>query len=144
MIRYTLRCDKDHVFESWFQSSGAFDKLAKAGHLTCAVCGSASVKKAMMAPQVTQKSSKKAGKAEGPLSAPASAAEQAVRELRKKITENADDVGKNFATEARAIHNGEAPERAIYGEAKVEDAKSLLDDGIPVRPLPWRSGPTNS
>lgn len=144
MIKYTLRCEQDHQFDSWFQSSCAYEKLAKSGHLSCAVCGSGGVKKAMMAPRVTAKKKDKAPKSAGPLSAPASPAEQAIQELRKKVTENADDVGRNFASEARAIHNGEAPERAIYGEAKIADAKSLIDDGIPVRPLPWRSGPTNS
>lgn len=135
MITYTLKCDKDHRFESWFQSSEAFEKLLGAGHVTCAICGSGSVEKAVMAPVV---SGTKKGK--GALSAPASAAEQAIREMRRKVEDNADDVGKNFATEARAIHNGEAPARAIYGEAKLEDAKSLIDDGVEVRPLPWRTG----
>ena len=135
MIRYDLKCAKGHRFESWFGSSADYDKLKNAGLVSCAVCGEASVEKAIMAPRVV--------KSVSPLSAPASPAEQAVKELRKKIEDNADNVGTNFAAEARAMHDGEAPERPIYGEAKIEDAKSLIDDGIPVAPLPWGNKKTN-
>ncbi len=76
----------------------------------------------------------------GPLGAPASAAEQALKELRTQVEANSDYVGKDFASEARAMHDGEAPERAIYGEAKVEEAKALIEDGVPVTPLPFSIG----
>ncbi|PCJ74304.1 MAG: hypothetical protein COA53_09710 [Rhodobacteraceae bacterium] len=134
MIRYDLKCAKGHRFESWFGSSADYDKLMIAGMVSCSVCGDETVEKAIMAPRVVK---------ERPLSAPASPAEQAVKELRKKIEDTADNVGKNFAAEARAIHDGDAPERLIYGEAKIEDAKSLIDDGIPVAPLPWSKKKTN-
>lgn len=136
MIRYDLKCSDGHEFDSWFGSSSDFDKLTKSGMISCAVCGSENVQKAIMAPRVSVVEDR-------PLSAPASTAEQAVKELRKKIEDNADNVGKDFATEARKIHDGDAPERAIYGEAKIEDAKSLIDDGIPVAPLPWGNRKTN-
>lgn len=135
MIRYDLICKKDHRFESWFGSSTDFDKLMAAGMVSCVVCGDANVKKAVMAPRVA--------KSERPLSAPRSPAEQAVMELRKKIEASADNVGSNFAAEARAMHEGDTPERPIYGEAKIEEAKSLIDDGIPVAPLPWNNKKTN-
>lgn len=134
MIRYDLKCAKGHRFESWFGSSADYDKLLAAEMVSCAVCGDESVEKAIMAPRVVK---------ERPLSAPASPAEQAVKELRKKIEDTADNVGKNFAAEARAIHDGDAPERLIYGEAKIEDAKSLIDDGIPVAPMPWNKKKSN-
>ncbi|EPX80731.1 DUF1178 family protein [Litoreibacter arenae] len=130
MIRYALTCAKDHSFDSWFQSADAFDKLLSAGMVTCAVCGTDEVKKSIMAPRVRTSEDK-------PLSAPASPAEQALKELRAKIEANSENVGKNFAKEARAMHDGTAPERAIYGEAKLKDAKALIDDGIPVVPLPF-------
>ncbi|MBL4750780.1 MAG: DUF1178 family protein [Amylibacter sp.] len=133
MIRYSLKCAHDHSFESWFQSAVAFEKLLDAGMVTCSVCGALGVEKAVMAPQV-QAARKKAS---GPLSAPASPAEQALAEMRKKVEDNSEDVGRNFAAEARAIHDGDAPERSIYGEAKIEDAKALVEDGINVTPLPW-------
>jgi hypothetical protein len=134
MIRYSLKCEHDHAFDSWFQSAEAFEKLLGSGMITCSVCGALGVEKAVMAPQV--RVARKKGK-NGPLSAPASPAEQALAEMRKKVEENSENVGKNFAAEARAIHEGDAPERSIYGEAKLEDAKALHDEGIPVTPLPW-------
>lgn len=135
MIKYTLKCTEGHSFESWFQNAAAFDKLMDGGLVTCAVCGALGVEKAIMAPQVQSARSK--SKAAGPLSAPSSPAEQALAEMRRHVEENSENVGKRFAQEARAIHDGDAPERAIYGEAKIEDAKALIDDGIPVAPLPW-------
>jgi hypothetical protein len=131
MIRYALSCAKDHSFDSWFQSADAFDKLKTAGMVTCAICGSAEVKKSIMAPRV------RTSEAETPLSAPASPAEQALKELRENVEANSEDVGSNFAKEARAMHDGTAPERSIYGEAKIEDAKALIEDGVPVVPLPF-------
>jgi len=137
MIRYSLKCENGHAFDSWFQSAEAFDKLLTAGMVTCSVCGSVKVEKAIMAPQV-QAARKTATKpSKHPLSTPASPAEKALAEMRKKVEENSENVGKNFAQEARAIHEGDAPERPIHGEAKVEEAKELMDDGISVTPLPW-------
>lgn len=144
MIKYALRCAQGHRFESWFQSSAAFDRLERSGHVSCAVCGGGGVEKAMMAPQVAGTDKQKAPAETAPLSSPASAAEQAIRELRRQVEANADNVGRDFAREARAIHNGEAPQRAIYGEARGDEAKALIEDGIPVRPLPWRTQRTNS
>ncbi len=148
MIHFTLKCDKDHRFDSWFQSSEAFDKLKAAGMVSCSHCGSTQVDKAMMAPRV-QASRKKAktpevetetAPAPGPLSAPANPAEHAMTELRRKVEENADYVGMNFVREARDIHDGLSPERAIYGEAKPEEARKLIEDGVPVAPLPFVPG----
>ena len=137
MIQYSLKCDSDHQFDSWFQSAEAYDKLARAGMVTCAVCGSIKVEKSLMAPRVTPGRMKAAAKPEKPLSKPASPAEQALAEMRKKVEENSEYVGLQFADEARAIHDGDAPNRPIYGEAKVEDAKALVEDGVPVAPLPF-------
>jgi len=131
MIRYALRCDREHRFDSWFGSSADFDRLANSGLLTCSVCGSAAVSKDLMAPRVA------AGAPERPLSAPASAAEQAVAELRRRIEAESENVGREFVAEARRIHAGQAPERAIIGEARPAEAKALIEDGIPVAPLPW-------
>ena len=138
MIKYRLNCAEGHDFESWFGSSEDFDRLQKSGHVNCVVCGSSKVAKALMAPRVTTNDTE-----EGPLTKPASPAEQALRALREKVENEAENVGRKFADEARKIHLGEAPERAIYGEARAEDARSLLEDGIPVAPLPWRSEPKN-
>ncbi|MCW3780998.1 DUF1178 family protein [Defluviimonas salinarum] len=135
MIRYALSCADDHSFESWFQSAEAFDRLLGAGMISCTVCGSTSVTKTLMAPAV--RPARKAAAVEAPLSKPASKAEEALAAMRRQIEQNSDYVGLNFAAEARAMHEGEAPERSIYGEARVEDAKRLIEDGIPVAPLPF-------
>lgn len=145
MIQYSLKCADGHQFDSWFQSASAFDKLQAAGHVACLVCGSEKVKKALMAPRVTTselaadpKNQTKPPVAEKPaLSAPGSEAETAIAKLKEHVEKNSDYVGKDFASEARAMHDGDTPERAIWGEAKLEDAKALVDDGIPVAPLPF-------
>ena len=137
MIRYALKCTNDHSFDSWFQSAGAFDKLRKAGMATCPVCGVGDVEKAIMTPRVATQKHDHVTQAPGPLSAPASPAEQLVAEMRRKVRENSEYVGEGFAAEARAIHEGDAPERSIYGEARADDAKQLIEDGVPVTPLPF-------
>jgi hypothetical protein len=133
MIRYALACEKGHDFESWFQSAEAFDTLKSAGMVTCPDCGTKKVGKALMTPGV---SPSRKGK-DRPL-AETSDRERAVAELRRKVEEGSDYVGLNFVSEARAMHEGDAPERAIWGEARIDEAKKLLDDGIPVAPLPFR------
>jgi hypothetical protein len=144
MISYTLKCAHDHTFDSWFQSADAFDKLKSTGMVTCSVCGTLGVEKAIMAPRVRPaRNSTKTRPATGPLSAPASPAEQALVELRRKIEANSENVGESFALEARRIHDGDAPERSIYGQAKPEEAKALIEDGIPIAPLPWGNRRTN-
>jgi len=139
MIRYNLKCDKGHSFDSWFDGAEAFEKLEKAKFLSCSICGSVDVERAIMAPQVSPSRSKFVG----PLSAPASPAEQAMAEMRKQVEENSEDVGTNFVKQARAMHDGEVPHRSIYGEAKIKDAKALIDDGVAVVPLPWHKRRTN-
>ena len=123
MIRYTLKCENDHDFESWFASAQAFDDLHAAGHVACTHCGSAKVTKSVMAPAVKN----------GRLTAD----ETAIAKIRAHVESNSDYVGDAFATEARAIHDGEKPDRAIYGQANAADAKKLVDDGVPVVPLPF-------
>ena len=132
MIRYALRCAKGHDFEAWFRSSGEFDRQRDAGHVTCAVCGGTEVEKAVMAPSVTARA-----REEAPLSTPSGPAEQLLREMRAHVEKNSDYVGRDFAAEARRIHEGEAEQRGIWGEATVKDAKDLKDDGIQVAPIPW-------
>lgn len=137
MIRYALRCDRDHRFDSWFGSSGDYDRLRAADMVACAVCGSSATEKDLMAPSV-------GGARSGPdLSAPASAAEQALSELRRRIEATSENVGREFAAEARRIHEGASKKRAIIGEARATEARALLEDGIPVTPLPWAGHKAN-
>ncbi|KMK68310.1 DUF1178 family protein [Puniceibacterium sp. IMCC21224] len=135
MIQYTLKCAQDHQFDSWFRSADAFETLHRTGMLACAVCGDGDVSKALMAPRVSHAT--QAPKAR-PLSAPRSAAEQALADLRAHVEKTSDYVGDTFADEARAIHDGTAPDRPIWGEARADEAKKLIEDGVPVAPLPFR------
>ena len=136
MIRYNLKCDQDHGFESWFQSADSFDDLSSKGLVECPTCGSKAITKSLMAPKV--QGTKKSKKAEPPATGEKEKSpETALAELRKQVEENSEYVGMNFASEARAIHSGDSPERAIYGEARPAEAKSLIEDGVPVTPLPF-------
>jgi hypothetical protein len=153
MIRYALRCDKDHTFESWFQSSSAYESQVKRKLVTCPLCGSAKVDKAIMAPRIVGKKGR--GRATPPPEPATTATPEAtpsestslmmaqekelrtkLKELRDHIVKNADNVGERFANEARAMHYGDKEHRPIYGEASPDEAKSLIDEGIEVSPLP--------
>jgi hypothetical protein len=134
MINYALRCEKGHGFDSWFQSAAAFDSLKQAGHVTCATCGSVDVQKAVMAPRLGRKDAEAAKPA---LSAPAADREKSLAKLWREVEARADYVGPRFAEEARALFLAGDTERAIYGEANGAEAKSLIEDGIPVMPLPF-------
>ncbi len=124
MIKYTLQCDKAHQFDSWFQNAAAFDKLAGAGMVQCAACGSTEVSKSLMAPALPTK---------GNVTIPKAPLEK----IKEEVEANSDYVGLSFAKEARDMHDGIIPERAIYGEANAKEAKKLIDDGVPVLPLPF-------
>jgi hypothetical protein len=149
MIRYSLRCDRDHAFESWFQSSAAYDSQVRRKLVTCPACGSAKVEKAIMAPRIVgKKGSEKAAPAPAAETAPAvnestslmMAQERELRaklkELRDHIVKNADNVGERFPNEARKMHYGDIEHRPIYGEASPEEARSLIEEGVEVSPLP--------
>ena len=146
MIRFSLRCSQEHAFESWFQSGQAFEALLAAGHVSCPVCGATAVEKSLMAPMVrparngdntaTDARSDRPNLA-APEGTPKDPRAQAIAHLKAEIEAKSDYVGMNFVTEARRMHSGEAPERAIYGEAKPEEARKLMEEGIPVAPLPF-------
>lgn len=128
MIRYAMRCDQGHDFEGWFRSASAFDATRAAGHVACTECGSVVVEKSLMAPAVP--APRKAG-------APQDGRRAAIEALRREIESKSDYVGPRFADEARAIHEGRAPGRSIHGEARLDDARKLVEDGIAVAPLPF-------
>ncbi|WP_417733610.1 DUF1178 family protein [Roseovarius sp.] len=144
MIQFSLKCAGDHRFDSWFQSAEAFEKLRARGMVTCAVCGSDEVEKALMAPRVRASRARAVEDSptpeDGAIPQPASPAEQAIAELRRRVEENSEYVGRNFAREARDMHDGLAPERAIYGEAHPDEARKLFEAGVPVTPLPFIPG----
>lgn len=140
MIQYTLKCDQSHKFQSWFQSSEAFERLQQAGHISCAICGSSKIEKSLMAPSVSTSRKKVVAPDQDTtpvLNEPQNEMEGALKKMRDYVEQNSDYVGQDFTKEARAMHEGNAPERSIYGEAKIEDAKALVDEGIPIAPLPF-------
>lgn len=138
MIRYALKCGEGHSFESWFQSAEAFDGLAARGLLSCAICGGAEVSKAMMAPRVSGDEARveQDGPDDRPLATPAHPAEAALKAMREHVEKTSTNVGANFAREARAMHVGDVPEKPIYGQAGPEEARALIEDGVPILPLP--------
>ncbi len=151
MIRYSLRCERDHGFESWFQDSSAYDAQVKRQLVSCPVCGSVQIEKAIMAPRIVGKKARDrvepAPAVPVPAEAPATAStplmmaqerelRAKLKELRDHIVKNADNVGGQFPNEARKMHYGDIEHRPIYGEASPEEARSLVDEGIEVSPLP--------
>ena len=130
MIVFNLKCEQSHEFEGWFASSAAFDEQSVSGKLVCPMCGSHKVEKGIMAPAVSgaKKSTLNADEVRK--------MRQFMTGLRKHIKENAEYVGPKFPEEARKIHYGEIEERQIYGEASLQEAKALIEEGVEVAPLP--------
>jgi hypothetical protein len=133
MIRYALTCDREHEFEGWFGASADFDDQQARGLIECPVCTSKAVRKAIMAPAVA--GTKKRGQDAQPAQNQAMMME-AMGRIRRHVEENFDDVGDAFATEARAIHEGRSEDRGIYGQATPKEVRELVEDGVPVAPLP--------
>ena len=150
MIRYALHCERDHTFESWFQDSSAYEQQVKRKLVNCPVCNSVKIEKAIMAPRIVGKKAREpAAPAPAVAETPSAAAgptplmmaqerelRAKLKELRDHIVKNADNVGERFPNEARKMHYGEIEHRPIYGEASPEEAKSLIDEGVEVSPLP--------
>ena len=138
MIKYALGCADGHAFESWFPDSEAYEKQRKRGLIACPECGSSKVDKAIMAPAVV--GAERGGPPEPQVPTLIDDRRRAMREMmlhmRREIEANTDDVGKKFPEVARAMHEGEEPERAIRGQASLEEAKALLEEGIGVMPVP--------
>ena len=133
MIRYALLCEHEHAFEGWFGASADFDDQQARGLLECPVCGSKAVRKAIMAPAVA--GTKKRGQDVSPAQTQAMMME-AMGQIRRHVEENFDDVGDAFAKEARAIHEGRSEDRGIYGQATSKEVRELVEDGVPIAPLP--------
>ena len=156
MILYNLKCAQNHKFEAWFKDSGAYDKQAKRKDIECPVCFDTTIEKAIMAPRLSSTTRKKGLEYETPMTTGSNQnnlktnmdkgkASQVAREfletankIQKHVEENCENVGENFADEARAIHYGEAEERGIYGEATQSEVKGLVEEDIPISQIPWK------
>ena len=131
MIKYSLRCESDHVFEAWFSDSEGFEKQNKKNLISCLTCSSTKIKKDIMAPRISSGKQKT-----NRLNQKKDKVEMILNKVRKHVESNFDYVGDKFADEARAIHYGEKKEREIYGETSIDDAVELIEEGINVEPLP--------
>lgn len=166
MIKFALGCEKDHEFDGWFPSNDEFARLRDKGLVDCPVCGSTKIQKLLMAPSVKTTKGKTpvvVPMSEGSTPPPAAASNippaggqimatkpnlpempaeiqkevaQQIREIRKKIVENAENVGEKFSEEARKMHYGEKEQRGIYGTSSLEEAAELIEEGIEIVPLP--------
>lgn len=130
MILFHLLCGQDHDFEGWFPSGAAYDEQAAAGGIACPVCSDRNVRKAPMAPGVL-KGGSDAGNA-------VVALREVLADLHRRVEATCENVGERFPEEARRIHYGEAKERAIYGQASLEEARALSDEGVEFTLLPGR------
>ena len=132
MIKYNLICKCGESFESWFLSSSGFDSLCKKKLIKCIYCGSLSVKKSVMAPNLPSKSNKvfKKTKLEKNI-------KKQLLDVRKYIEKNCKNVGENFTREARSIHYDKKTSQGIYGQATPEETSELLEEGIEVATIPW-------
>ena len=132
MISFNLRCKNDHEFEGWFKNSDAFDDQNTKRQIACPTCGSKKIERALSAPNVSTARQQQAVTAEQ-----AKKFRTALRDLRKHVESTHENVGRDFAEEARKIHYGEREQRDIFGEATMEEAQDLAEEGVPVAPLPW-------
>jgi hypothetical protein len=152
MIKYQLKCGNDHAFEGWFGSSKAYDTQSKRKLVTCPVCGTANVEKAIMAPRIARSRSRKPVRSEDVATEqpPAASANRSqhmlngeqrkllstMRKLRDEMLAKSDYVGPRFAEEARRIHNEEVPARGIHGEATPDEVAELKEEGVKIYPVP--------
>ena len=151
MIRFSLRCGGGHEFESWFKDSAAHGRMLAAGMLDCPVCGDTRINKALMTPAISKKGRGATPPPQAPAALPAPEAEAQhlaagpmpaqvialLQRMRGEVERSCEYLGKDFAREARRIHEGEAEARGIYGEATETETEALHEDGIEVARLPW-------
>lgn len=153
MICYRLRCAHDHVFEGWYKDSSTFAMLRQKNLLNCPECGTSSVDQAPMAPAIVGRAPERLPQSD-PTPAPDMAAPpapvagqippglpdamlSALRDVRRTIEENCENMGNRFADEALRIHYGEAPERGIYGEMSQSQREELEEEGVAFQNVPW-------
>jgi len=134
VIHYSLVCDKSHKFDGWFSTAAAYESQKTRGLVTCPICLTNAVDKALMAPAIGRAGSERVSLSIGhPQHAQL---REAMVALRNKVTSEADYVGDKFAEEARKIHFKEVDKRGIYGEASREEVAALVEDGVDFMPLP--------
>jgi hypothetical protein len=141
MIVFELSCEKQHRFEGWFASGDAFDQQSMRGQLCCPVCSSSQVNKLpsskiKRAEQVRVPQPKSESETNVQTAMPNAEQRAQLMALVDQILQNTENVGPKFADEARKIFHKEAPERAIRGVATADETRELIEEGVPVLPLP--------
>lgn len=150
MIVFDLRCTQAHVFEAWFGSGAAFEDQQARGLLSCPVCGDSDIAKAVMAPNVGAKGNSrsdivpKPSSGNEPTPQALKAALHALAKAQAQALEKSAWVGRAFADTARAMHDGEVTPAPIHGQTTLAEAKALVEDGIPIAPLPLPIVPPNA
>ena len=138
MILFDLKCDKEHKFECWFASSANYEEQLKNKMIVCPYCNSTKIEKAIMAPNINTKSAKNNIKDKKVIETQKTL-EKKIKKFKKYIEKNTDNVGKNFAEEAKKIYYGETKPRPIRGESTEKETQELVEEGIPFSRLPWQS-----
>ncbi len=136
MIKYDLKCDNKHLFEGWFPNSIEFEEQQNKGLISCPICASTNVTRALMAPAVKRPNIDK-NITEKKSNNKVSELKTQIRTINKIIENNTTDVGTNFAKEARMIYKGEKKDKAIRGSATPKEEKELKKEGIPYIKVPW-------
>jgi hypothetical protein len=134
MIKYALACAQGHAFEGWFSVSADFDDQKARDLIECPVCGSREISKQIMAPAIAGTKAQTRGIDASPQMR--AMMMEAMGRVRAHVEDNFDYMGDRFADEARAIHEGRSEERGIYGEASPQEVRDLVQDGVPIAPLP--------
>ena len=135
MIKYNLKCNNNHEFESWFPSSSEFDNLRKKNLLECIFCSSKKINKSIMAPRISGLKNKKDDLIE--ISKNQINKKYALFKLRKYIENNFEYVGKDFSKKVREVYYDKKSNKAIYGTASPEEREELSDEGIDLITIPW-------
>jgi len=143
MIVFDLRCGHGHVFEAWFRSSADYASQRDTGLIACPICADTAIDKAVMAPNVSVKGNRAVAAAphqakpveQAPVPQEAREMLAAIAAVQAKLLEKSQWVGGAFADQARAMHQGETPHRLIHGQASMEDARALAEEGVAVAPL---------
>ena len=139
MILFDLQCEKGHKFECWFASSANYQEQKKNKMIVCPYCNSTKIQKSLMAPNINTKSTSKNSKNNNKQKLAQNNLQNQIKKFKKYIEKNTDNVGKNFAEEARKIYYGETKSRPIRGESTENEAQELAEEGIPFSQLPWHS-----
>jgi len=134
MIKYNLKCNNKHEFESWFSSSKEFEKLRKKNLIECIYCKSKKVEKSIMSPVVLNKEEKIEQKKS--LENFKKVQTELIK-IRKFVEKNFENVGKNFPREVRNVYYDNRKNKNIYGKATPQDAEELREEGIEIASIPW-------